>query len=101
QSFRADEDEVPGKHPVAILAPKFFEQEFAGDPSVVGRTIRLHGTGFTAVGVAPESFPGMNIFGRPDLYVPLAMAAVFSANPQKQFLVDRGDRELTVSAPLK
>ena len=56
---------------------------------------------FTVIGVAPETFPGMLIFSRPDFYMPLAMARVFSTNPQKNFLVDRDDRELTVRARLK
>src|ERR1039457_5853448 len=51
--------------------------------------------------VAPDTFPGMLIFANPDLYMPLAMAAVFSTNPQKHFFEDRDDRELSVKARLK
>ncbi|MFY9551173.1 MAG: ABC transporter permease, partial [Thermoanaerobaculia bacterium] len=101
RGFRDDEDRVPGRDAVAVLAPDFWKREFAGDPSAVGRTIRLNGVDFIVVGVAPEEFPGMYIFSRPDLYVPLAMAPVFSTNPQKNFFVDRDDRELTVRARLK
>jgi predicted permease len=101
RGFREDEDVVPGRDAVAVLAPDFWKREFAGDPSVVGRTIRLNGTDFTVIGVAPDTFPGMYIFSRPDFYMPLAMARVFSTNPQKNFLVDRDDRELTVRARLK
>ena len=101
RGFRDDEDKVPGRDAVAILAPGFWKQEFAGDPSVVGRTIRLNGTDFTVIGVAPESFPGMQIFVRPDFYMPLAMARLFSTNPQKDFFADRDDRELIVRARLK
>src|SRR5713226_8624881 len=64
-------------------------------------TIRLNGTEFTVIGLAPETFPGMMIFGHPDFYMPLAMARVFSTNRQKNFLEDRDDRELTVRARLK
>ena len=95
RGFREDEDEVPGRDAVVVLGPDFWKREFASDPSVVGRTIRLNGTDFTVIGVAPESFPGMLIFVRPDFYMPLAMARVFSTNPQKNFFVDRDDRELT------
>ena len=70
--------------------------EFASDPSVLGRTIRLNGTEFTVIGVAPETFPGMLTFGHPDFYMPLAMARVFSTNLQKNFFEDRDDRELHV-----
>jgi predicted permease len=101
RGFREDEDEVPGRDAVAVLGPDFWKHEFASDPAVVGRIVRLNGTDFTVIGVAPESFPGMQIFQRPDFYMPLAMARVFSTNPQKNFLEDRDDRELSVKARLK
>jgi predicted permease len=101
RSFRDDEDEVPGRDAVVVLGPDLWKHEFASDPAAVGRTIRLNGTDFTIIGVAPATFPGMQIFSRPDFYVPLAMARVFSTNPQKDFLEDRDDRELSVKARLK
>ena len=101
RGFRDDEDRVPGRDAVVVLAHRFWEREFGGDPSAVGRTIRLNGVDFTVIGIAPESFPGMYIFMRPDLYVPLAMAKTFSTNPQKDFFADRDDRELTVRGRLK
>src|SRR5207244_13071039 len=72
RAFRDDEDAVPGRDAVVVLGPDFWKHEFASDPSVVGRTIRLNGTDFTVIGVAPESFPGLGIFGGPDFYMPLA-----------------------------
>jgi macrolide transport system ATP-binding/permease protein len=101
RSFREDEDAVAGRDAVVVLGPDFWKHEFASDPSVVGRTIRLNATDFTVIGVAPATFPGMQIFTHPDFYMPLAMARVFSTNPQKNFLVDRDDRELSVKARLK
>jgi len=101
RGFREDEDQVPGRDAVVVLGPAFWEHEFASDPGVVGRQIRLNGTNFTVIGVAPETFPGMLIFGHPDFYVPLAMARVFSTSLQKKFFEDRDDRELNVKARLK
>ena len=101
RAFREDEDQVPGRDAVVVLGPDFWKHEFASDPSVLGRTIRLNGTEFTVIGVAPETFPGMSIFGHPDFYMPLAMARVFSTNRQENFFEDRDDRELHVSARLK
>ena len=101
RGFREDEDQVPGRDAVVVLGSDFWKREFASDPSVVGRIVRLNGTSFAVIGVAPETFPGMLIFSRPDFYMPLAMARVFSTNPQKNFFIDRDDRELTLRARLK
>jgi len=101
RGFREDEDKAPGRDAVVVLGPDFWKQEFAGDPSITGRHIRLNGKDFTVIGVAPETFPGMQIFSRPDFYVPLAMARVFSTDPRKNFFEDRDDRELNVKARLK
>ena len=101
RGFRDDEDQVPGRDAVVVLAPEFWKRELSADPSVVGRTVRLNGKDFTVIGVAPESFPGMFVFAHPDFYMPLAMASVFSTNPVKRFFVDRDARELVVRARLK
>jgi predicted permease len=101
RGFRDDEDQVPGRDAVVVLGPDFWKSEFGSDPSVIGRTVRLNGTDFTVIGVAPESFPGMLIFLRPDFYMPLAMARTFSIDPKKDFFVDRDARELAVRARLK
>ncbi len=101
RGFRDNEDQAPGRDAVVVLGPDFWKNEFASDPAVVGRTVRLNGRDFTVIGVAPESFPGMQIFANPDFYTPLAMAPVFSTNPRKHFFEDRDDRELSVKARLR
>src|SRR5262249_28764577 len=98
---RAAEGQDPDRDRVIVLGPEFWKHEFAADPSVVGRAVHLNGSQFTIVGVAPETFPGMMIFGHPDFYMPLAMARVFSTNTQKNFFEDRDDRELAVRGRLK
>jgi putative ABC transport system permease protein len=101
RGFRDDEDRVPGRDAVVVLGPDFWKREFGSDPSIVGKTIRLNGVEFTVIGVAPDSFPGMQIFVPPDFYVPLAMTRVLSAGTQKNFFEDRDDRVLSVKARLK
>ena len=101
RSFRLEEDQVPGRDAVVVLSPEFWRREFGGDPAVINRHVRLNGVEFTVIGVAPEKFPGMQIFDRPDFYIPLAMAPVFSTDLQKNFFEDRDDRELNVKARLK
>jgi macrolide transport system ATP-binding/permease protein len=101
RGFREDEDQVPGRNAVVVLGPDFWRHEFTSDPSILGRKIRLNGTDFTVIGVAPDAFPGLLTFGHPDFYMPLAMAPVFTTNLQKNFFEDRDDRELSVKARLK
>src|SRR5262249_23886427 len=66
RTFRADEDQIPGRDAVVVLGRVLWEQEFASDPGVLGRTVRMNGVPFTVIGVAPESFGGMNQYVRAD-----------------------------------
>jgi predicted permease len=101
RGFRDDEDQVPGRDAVVVLGADFWRHEFAGDPGIVSKTVRLNGAPFTVIGVAPDSFPGLLTFGHPDFYMPLAMARTFSTNIEKNFFEDRDDRELNVKARLQ
>ena len=63
-------DDHPGASPVAIVSDRFWKQDLAGDPSVLGRTIRTAERTFTIVGVLPPGF----WFGRPgDIFAPVGL----------------------------
>lgn len=68
RTFAAGEDQ--GAHTVAVLSHHLWESRFGGDPSAVGKTIRLDGTAYTIVGVAPASF---QLQPTVDVWVPLDM----------------------------
>jgi predicted permease len=77
RGFRPDEDSVPGRDAVVVLSHDFWEKELGSDPSIVGRRIRIGRSAdidFTVLGVAPESFTGMDQFIRPAFYIPVMMA---------------------------
>ena len=38
RAFRPEEDQVPGRDAVVVLASAMWEQEFGSDPAVLGRT---------------------------------------------------------------
>jgi putative ABC transport system permease protein len=101
RTFRTDEDQVPGRDAVVVLGHAFWQQQFGGDPSVLGRKVRLNGIEFTVVGVAPDSFPGLNQFVRYDFYAPLMMwpriTSVFKTSP----LEARDARALLLKGRLK
>jgi putative ABC transport system permease protein len=50
RSFIEDEG-VPGRDQVVILANRYWRERFNADPNVVGRTIRVDGKPFSIVGV--------------------------------------------------
>jgi len=73
RAFSPDEFAALDAGPVAVLSHPFWESRFGGDPGAIGRTVRLNGTVFTVVGVAPESFGGMMPAVTPQMWVPLSM----------------------------
>jgi predicted permease len=75
--FTQDEGEVPGRDPVVVLGYQFWRSRFAGDRDVLGRVIRLNGTSFTVVGIAPPELMGVNV-GRVQvsLWMPTGMLRV-------------------------
>jgi predicted permease len=72
RSFFAEEDRLPGAHPVAIVSYRLWQQRFGSDPAVLGKTIRLSDHSLTVVGVAPSKFTGTFAGSDPAVYVPLA-----------------------------
>jgi putative ABC transport system permease protein len=51
-----DEDAVAGAEVVAVVGYGLWRREFAGNPEIVGQTLRLDGRPATIVGVAPHGF---------------------------------------------
>jgi len=92
RTFEAGEDQ-PGHDRVVILGYELWEQRFASDDSVIGRTIRLNREDYTVIGVMPASF---RLLGFPaQLWTPLVLTAA------DQTAAARNDRSLYVFARLK
>jgi len=68
--FLPEEDDVPGERLVAVASHRFWQEQFGGDPTLVGRTVTLNGRPVTIVGVAAEGFTGTMVL-RPDVWVPI------------------------------
>src|SRR5215813_9398415 len=85
------EDITPGAAPVAVISHGFWQRRFAGDASVIGKTITLDRRAYTVVGVASESFRGLRIGAPPEFWLPMTIENVGG----------RGSRGLAITGRLK
>src|SRR5262245_9547942 len=67
------DNQKPGAHPVVALSYSFWRRRFAGDVSVIGKSITLKGQPFTIIGVAPPEFFGESVGRAPDIWAPMMM----------------------------
>jgi putative ABC transport system permease protein len=73
RTFAAGEDAADGANRLAVLGNAFWRREFGGDPSAIGRPLRVRGLDYTIIGIAPERFHGMTPGVSPDFWVPASM----------------------------
>ena len=99
RAFSSDEDQVPGRDAVVVLANDIWKEEFGADRSLIGRRIRLNGGEFSVVGIAPEDFTGAEQFIHPAFFVPSMMAS--RLDPKQDLLKDRTSRAFAVKGRLK
>ena len=76
--FTTEDNQKPGAHPVAALSHSFWRRRFAGDVSILGKSIRLKGQPFTIIGVAPPEFFGESVGRAPDIWTPMMMQPRFA-----------------------
>jgi ABC-type antimicrobial peptide transport system permease subunit len=67
--FTEDEDK-PKVGLVTILSYGLWQQQFGGDPNILGKTIRLSDNPFTVIGVAASDF---DLLPKIDLWVPVGI----------------------------
>ncbi len=100
RAFRPAEDQVAARDAVVVLAYSFWRDEFASDPNIGGKHILLNGIDFTIVGVAPESFTGLDQFFHPAFFVPAMMATALD-KADGDLLTDRAQRAFAVKGRVK
>lgn len=71
--FFADDEDVAENH-VIILAHDAWEAQFGGDPSVIGRTVQVDGQATVVIGVMPEAFGSIYLWGPCDALRPLGLS---------------------------
>ena len=81
-------DDRRGCAPRAVISHAFWQREFGGDRSAIGRTVVLDGHPFDIVGVAPASFFGVDVGRSFDVAVPLCAEPIVSG---AQTVLDKRD----------
>jgi predicted permease len=93
------EQRVPGGEPVAVISYALWQRRFAGDPAIVGKTLRMNAREFTIIGVAPRGFAGSLRGLADDVWVPAAIGSYVGMSPDG--FTQRGDRSALVYARLR
>ncbi len=101
RSFRPDEDTVVGRDLVAVISYHMWDTEFARDRSVLGRQIRINGSVFTVIGVAPSDFTGPQAFIDPDVYIPMHAYQQAVPGTNADYLTSRNRRGSVLLGRLK
>ena len=63
-------DDLAGGPNVVVLADGLWRRRFGGDPTIVGRVVRLNGAAYTIVGVMPRGFENV-LAPSADVWAPL------------------------------
>ncbi|PYJ09653.1 MAG: hypothetical protein DMF06_09120 [Verrucomicrobia bacterium] len=77
-------DDEKGAPKVMLISERLWKRSFGGNPSIIGRDVRLDGTPRTIVGVMPAGF---RFPSQTDLWVP--MASVFAMNDNRSWRADQ------------
>jgi putative ABC transport system permease protein len=89
RTFTKAEDDERDAHALALVSYAFWQRQFGGEATAVGRAIRLNDRAFTVVGVLPQGFKGLD--DDTEVWVPLGMLSI--AEPAR-FYDERGARWL-------
>jgi putative ABC transport system permease protein len=80
------EEEMLGRDREVVLSYGLWKARYAGNPSLVGKTIRLDGADFTVIGVMPRSFEWQFWSGPRQLWVPVGYTKTDFGRQDNSFL---------------
>jgi predicted permease len=69
--FHSSDEHGFNSSPYIVLSYAYWRSHFAGDPTVVGRSVQLNKHPFTVLGVAAPEFRGTELFMSPALWAPM------------------------------
>ena len=83
----------------AVIGYDLWQNRFAGDPAIVGKTIQINLHPYTIVGVAPKGFHGCKSGLRSQMWIPLGMDPLVWGSNRR--INDRGTMWLNVLGRLQ
>ncbi|MFC1544411.1 ABC transporter permease, partial [Gemmatimonadota bacterium] len=97
-------DDIFGAEPTVVLMHGTWKALYGGDPDVLGQRMKLNGSDFTIIGVAPSDFTGMFPF-KVDMWIPIHMREINSPEAEMSqeaaSLESRGSRSLWLKGRLR
>ena len=73
RTIMPDDDTTALGHPVVMLSHRYWQSRFAGDPSILNKTMVVNGHNFTVIGVAARGFDGIEPGSVTEVFVPVTM----------------------------
>jgi predicted permease len=98
QLLRPGEPETKAAAPTVVLAHRYWQRRFGGDPAIVGEPITLNGKSFTVIGIAPDTFTGLSWAMAVSAWVPSGAADTLLG--EGAFLEHRGAHAFRVMGRL-
>ncbi len=97
-----DDDTTVLGRPVVVLSYRYWQSRFAGDPSVLNKTMILNGHNFTVIGVSGHGFDGIEPGSVTQLFMPITMKPWIMQNaPGMEEMTDRRSSWLQIIGRLK
>lgn len=97
-----DDDTTQLGRAVVVLSYRYWQSRFAGDPSVLNKTMVLNGHNFTVIGVAGRGFDGIEPGSATQLFMPITMKPWIILNaPGMEDMTDRRSTWLQIVGRLK
>ena len=86
RTFTREDEKGPGSDPYAVISYAYWQKRFGLDAAVLGKTIQIHKSFLTIIGVMPPRFFGETVGESPDAWLPMMMEPL--VKPGRDWLHD-------------
>lgn len=87
------------EQPVAVISDGYWRRRFAGDRSIIGRTVSINHVPITIIGVTPPGFTGDIVGAQTDMWLPIGLVSQLA--PKLSLSTDRTWSWLSMMGRLK